>query len=82
MSQEESYLSNLKSLPLNDNVHKNSTLVPLNPTLNNQSSICVGGRVKNTDIFANSNYQVIVNKDHPIAKSIVKHYHEKKLTRR
>ena len=57
MSQEESYPSELKSLLLNDNVHKSSTLVPLNPTLNNQSLICVGGRVKNTDIFANSNYK-------------------------
>ena len=79
MSQEESYPSELKSLLLNDNVHKSSTLVPLNPTLNNQSLICVGGRVKNSDIFANSNYQVIVNKDHPIAKLIIKHYHEENL---
>ena len=39
----------------------------------------MGGRVKNTDIFANSNYQVKVNKDHPIAKLIIKHYHEKNL---
>ena len=79
MSQEESYPSELKSLLLNDNVHKSSTLVPLNPTLNNQSLICVGGRVKNTNIFANSNYQVIVNKDNPIAKLIIKHYHEENL---
>ena len=55
MSQEELYASELKSLHWNDNVHKNSTLVPLNPTLYNQSLRCVGGRVKNTDIFANSN---------------------------
>ena len=41
MSQEESYLSELKSLLLNDNVHKSSTLLPLNPTHNNQSLICV-----------------------------------------
>ena len=39
----------------------------------------MGGRVKNTDIFANSNYQVIVNKDHPIAKLVIKHYHEENL---
>ena len=55
MLQEELYASELKSLHPNDNVHKSSTLVPLNPTLNNQSLICVGGRVKNTDIFANNN---------------------------
>ena len=79
MSQEESYPSELKSLLLNDNVHKSSTLVPLNPTLNNQSLICVGGRVKNIDIFANSIYQIIVDKDRPIAKLIIKHYHEENL---
>ena len=79
MSQEESYLSELKSLLLNDDVHKYSSLVPLNPTLNNQSLLCMGGRVKNTDIFANSKNQLIVNKDHPIAKLIVKHYHEENL---
>ena len=76
MSLEELYPSELKSLLLNDNVHKSSTLVPLSPTLNNQSLICVGGRVKNTDIFANSNHQVIVSKDHPIAKLIIKYHHE------
>ena len=36
MSQEESYPSELKSLLLNDNVHKSSTLAPLNPTLDNR----------------------------------------------
>ena len=55
ISRDESYPSKLKSLLLNDNVHRYITLVPLNPTRNNQSLICVGGRVKNTDIFANSN---------------------------
>ena len=79
MLQEGSYPSELKSLLLNDNVHKSSSLVPLNPTLNNQSLICAGGRVKNSDILAKSNYQVIVNKDHPIAKLIIKHYHEENL---
>ena len=79
MPQEESYPSELKSLLLNDIVHKSSTLVPLNPTINNQSLICVSSRVKNINIFVNSNYQVIVNKDHPIAKLIIKHYHEENL---
>ena len=79
MPQEESYPSELKSLLLNDIVHKSSTLVPLNPTINNQSLICVSSRVKNINIFVNSNYQVIVNKDRPIAKLIIKHYHEENL---
>ena len=48
-------------------------------TLNNQSLICVGSRVKHTDIFVNSNYQVIVNKDHPIAQLIIQNYHEQNL---
>ena len=69
MTQEESCPSELKSLLLNDNVYKSSTLIPLSSTLNNQSLICVGVRVKNTDIFANSNYQVIVKKDHPDVNS-------------
>ena len=40
MLQEESYPSEFKSLLLNDNLHKSSTLVPLNTTLNSQSLIC------------------------------------------
>ena len=79
MSQEESYSSELKSLLLNNNVNKNSTLVLLSPTLNNQSLISVGSRLKNIDIFASSNYQVIVIKDHPIGKLIIQHYHEENL---
>ena len=39
----------------------------------------MGGTVKNTDIFANSNYHVIVKKDHSIAKLIIKHDHEQNL---
>ena len=39
----------------------------------------MGGRVKNNDIFANSNYQVIVNKEHPISKLIIQQYHEENL---
>ena len=39
----------------------------------------MGGRAKDINIFVNSNYQVIVNKDHPIAKLITKHYHEENL---
>ena len=39
----------------------------------------MGGRVKNTNIFANSNYQAIVSKDHPIAKLIIKHHYEENL---
>ena len=35
MLQEESNPSELKLIHLNDNVHENSTLVPLSPTLNN-----------------------------------------------
>ena len=35
-----------------------------------------GARVKNTDIFANNNHQIIVNKDHPVAKLIKQHSHE------
>ena len=76
---EESYPSELKSLLLNDNVNKSSTLVPISPTLNNQSLICMGCRVKNTNIFVNSNYQIIVNKNHPIAKLIIKVYYEENL---
>ena len=53
MSQEDSYTSELKTLLLNDNARKSSTLVPLSPTFNNQSLICVGSTLKNTYIFAN-----------------------------
>ena len=79
MLQEDSYSSELKSLLLNDNVHKSSTLALLSPTLNNESLICLGGTVKNTDIFANSNYQVIFNKDRPVTILILQDYHEENL---
>ena len=69
MPHKESYQSELKSLLLNDNVHKCSTFIPVNPTLNNQSLVSMRGSVKNTDVLANRNYQGTVKKDHPIAKS-------------
>ena len=39
----------------------------------------MGGGVKTTDIFTNSNYQVIINKGHTIAKLIIQHYYEENL---
>ena len=46
--QKASYLSELESSLLNDDIYKSSTLAPLTPTLKN-----LDGRVNNTDIFVN-----------------------------
>ena len=39
----------------------------------------MGGGVKNTEMFANSNFQIIHNKDHLIAKLIIQHYRKDNL---
>ena len=56
------------------NVNKESHIVSLNPTLDNHSLIRVGGRVKSSEIFACSNNQIIICKDHQVAKLIVQHF--------
>ena len=39
----------------------------------------MGGGVKNTEMFANSNFQTIHNNNHLIAKLIIQHYHKDNL---
>ena len=55
---------------------KASKTVSLNLTFNDKKLTCVGGRVKVSDIFANSNHQTIINRPHSIAKLIIKYYHQ------
>ena len=78
-AQQDTYPEEFNKLLHNKDIDKGSKIIALNPTFNDKQLICVGGTVKVSDIFANSNHQIIISRHHPIAKLIIKHYHEQYL---
>ena len=75
-AQQDTYPDEFKKLLHDKDIEKASKTIALNATFNNKKLVCVGGRVKVSDIFANSNHQTIISRPHSIAKLIIKHCHE------
>ena len=75
-AQQECYheiielLKQSKSLPESDNVSR------LYPQLDNEGVIRVGGRLKHANVAFAIKHPVLIPHSHPLAKSLVYHYHE------
>ena len=54
---------------------KNSKVLSIDPQIRD-NLVCAGGRLKSTDLLFKCHSQIIIDKDHPIAYLIIKHYHE------
>ena len=78
-AQQDTYPDEFNKLLHNKDIDRASKIIALNPTFNDKQLLCVGGRVKITDIFANSNHQIIISRHYPVAKLIIKHYYEQYL---
>ena len=57
-------------------IYKGSKIIALNITFNDEQLIWVGGRVKISDIFTNSNHQIVINRHHLIARFLIKHHEQ------
>ena len=75
-AQQDTSPHKFNKLLHNKDMGKASKTISLNLTFNDKKLTCVGGRVKVSDIFANSNRQRIINRPHSIAKLIIKYYHQ------
>ena len=73
-AQQDTYPDEFNKLLHDKDIDKAGKTIALNPTFNNKKLICVGGRVKVSDIFANSNHQTIISRPHSITKAIIKHH--------
>ena len=73
-AQQDTYQDEFNKLLHNKDVDKASKIIVLNLTFNDKQLICVGDRVKISDIFTKSNHQIIISRHHPVAKLIIKHH--------
>ena len=73
--QKETFKQELQDLFSPSQVHQNSKLVTLNPTLDN--IIKVVGRLKNIiSIPINLKHQIILPRHHPVTDLLILHYHK------
>ena len=57
-------------------VDKNSTILSLTPFLDKNNYLCVGGRLKHTDIPANSKNQITLLQGHYLSHLLIKEIHK------
>ena len=74
-SQKEYYSRELNSLSITELVPKDSKLISLHPLLI-ENIIRVGGRNKHANVPFNQSHQMIIHKNHPLSKLVIKHIHE------
>ncbi|XP_011707599.1 PREDICTED: uncharacterized protein LOC105462593 [Wasmannia auropunctata] len=72
--QAEMFPSEKEHLSNNVPVPKSSPLLPLNPFLDSQKVIRVGGRLRNANIPDSSRHPIIL-KDHPLVRMIIRDIH-------
>ena len=73
-SQKEYYPRESNSLPMTKLVSKDSKLLSLHPLLIDNITR-VGGRNKHANVPFNQRHQMIIHKNHPLSKLIIKHIH-------
>ncbi|XP_066448142.1 uncharacterized protein [Eleutherodactylus coqui] len=73
--QQEIYARELESLQNQKNVPKDSSLRKLDPYIDANGLLRVGGRVSNAQLDSNECHPVILPNDH-VASLLVRHYHE------
>lgn len=73
-SQKESYPTELRDINNGQIIKRKSTIISLNPIIKDDLLV-VGGRLKSTELYLNCHSQVIINKNHHLAKLIIKEYH-------
>ena len=74
--QHETYSSELSSLKENSCVSKTSSLLTLNPVLDKDGLLRVGGRLSRADISSNEKNPIIIPGKHYLAILIIRYYHE------
>jgi len=79
MTQEEAFLSELANLKAKRELEKKSNLLPLNPFLDTDGLLKVGGRLRNAEIPIEQKHPVILPSSHHITELILKGEHERLL---
>lgn len=75
--QFEAYGQDIERLKEHKPVTKGSPLQKLDPYLDNEGLLRVGGRILTGDVLAGSNGPIIVPKKSHVARLLIKHHHQK-----
>ncbi|XP_065361855.1 uncharacterized protein LOC135955432 [Calliphora vicina] len=60
-------------------IPSSSSLISLNPFMDNFGLLRVGGRLKNSALDFNAQHPIIIPRQHPLTDSIITYFHEKNL---
>ncbi|XP_041424892.1 uncharacterized protein LOC121395423 [Xenopus laevis] len=75
--QQEVFSEEIKSLSRTKKVTDQSLIKCLNPIIDKEGLLRVGGRLSNSDMAESEKHPLIIPASHHIATLLVKHYHEK-----
>ncbi|XP_071051383.1 uncharacterized protein [Onthophagus taurus] len=77
--QNQSFIQEISLLQQGKMVHKQSKLVCLNPFLDNNNLIRIGGRLRHSELSYDEKFPIVLPAKHHFVKLIVKYYHHKYL---
>ena len=75
--QKQLFMREVNSLKNKSDLHRSSDLVSLNPFLDNNGLVCLGGRLKNSILPYNERYPIVLPKAHHITNLIIRAEHLK-----
>ncbi|XP_063917191.1 uncharacterized protein LOC135132905 [Zophobas morio] len=73
--QNETFSQELNLLNSNQDINKSSKLLNLSPFIDMQGIIRVGGRLRNANLSFDKKHPIILPKNHPLTKMIIRHFH-------
>ena len=75
--QREAYEQEISSLNNSDGLPKTSPLLKLNPIVDNDGLIRVGGQLRRASLSYEESPPLILPSSHHVSSLLIKHYHEK-----
>ena len=75
--QREAYEQEISCLNNSDGLQKTSPLLKLNPIVDNDGLVRVGGRLRRASLSNEDSHPLIVPSSHHVSSLLIKHYHEK-----
>lgn len=77
--QSNCYTKELRALSNNGTINKNSPIIKLNPFIDKDGILRVGGRLKASSLSYSAKYQILLPGRHPFSLLIIRHEHERHL---
>ena len=78
-AQDDAFRNEISALQNGQPIKKNSSIRDLNPFLDNQGVLRVGGRLNLADLPFQSKHPAVLPKGHPFTRNVVVHHHWKLL---